>query len=59
MYKNEKLSTLNIQKKLCTLRKKLCSLNIEIKKIAYIEHTKLCVLFGKKKTYVEFEICVL
>ena len=48
MYKNEKLSTLNIQKKLCTLRKKLCSLNIEIKKIAYIEHTKLCMFYLEK-----------
>ena len=58
MYKNEKLSTLNI--KICVhYTKKLCSLNIEIKKFAYIEHTKSCVLFEKNKMYVEFETCVL
>ena len=51
------MCTLNVQKweieyikykNLCTLHKKLCSLNIEIKKFAYIEHTKSCVLFEKK-----------
>ena len=46
MYKNKKLGTLNIHN--CIhYAKKLCSLNIEIKKFAYIEHTKSCVLFEK------------